>query len=135
MAIKRLIFQMFGGNTQTSNASHLTVSTTPTAPFCLKPVLLSNKSRKDWGMRTSKPRWTSTLVLPKKLRMKLRTSLRPILVFEIWVPRWVSKQKNRPSEISESLLLSHFRLISRLGKQILVSYRDLYVRSVQRLLL
>lgn len=135
MAIKRLIFQIFGENIQTSNASHLTVSATPTAPCSLKPVLPSKKSRKDWGLRTYKQSWTSMPMSLKKLRMKLRTSSLPTLVFEIWVPRWVSKQKNRPSEISESLLSSHFRLISRLGKQILVSYRDLYVRSVQRLLL
>lgn len=135
MASKRLIFQMFGENTQTSSESHHTVSVTPTAPYSLKPVLPSKKFRKDWGMRRSKPPWTSMHMSLKKQRIKLPTSSLPTLVFRIWVPKWVPKQKNRPSEISESLLLSHFRLISRLGKQILVSYRDLYVRSVQRLLL
>lgn len=135
MAIKRLIFQMFGENTQTSNALHHTAPNAPTALYSLKPVLPSKRSRRDWGMRTSKPPWTSMPISLKKQRMKLPTSSLPTLDFKIWVPKWVPKQKNRPSEISESLLLSHFRLISRLGKQILVSYRDLYVRSVQRLLL
>lgn len=38
----------------------------------------------------------------KKQRMKLLISSLPTLDFKIWVP----KQKNRPSEISESLLLA-----------------------------
>lgn len=71
--------------------------------------------KKDSDMKTSKQPWTSTLMLLKKQRMKLPTSSLPTLVFEIWVPRWVTKQKNRPSEISESLLLSHFQTYFAIG--------------------
>lgn len=42
----------------------------------------------------------------KKQRMKLLISSLPTLDFKIWVPKWVPKQKNRPSEISKSLLLA-----------------------------
>ena len=40
--------------------------------------------------------------------MKLLTNSLPTLVFKIWVSRWVSKQKNRLSDFSESLLFSGF---------------------------
>ncbi len=46
-----------------------------------------------------------------------------------------SNYKRLSENNSEAYCKAIFRLILRLDKQILVSYRDLYVRSVQRLLL
>lgn len=106
---------VFGGNIQTSNASHLTVSDIPTAPYSLKLVQQSKKYRKDWATRISKPLWTSMPMSLKKQRMKSPTSSLPTLDFKIWVPKWVPKQKNRPSEISESLFLSHFQTYLAIG--------------------
>ena len=59
-------------------------------------------------MKIYKQRWTYMLTLPKKQKMKLLTNSLPTLVFKIWVSRWVSKQKNRLSDFSESLLFSGF---------------------------
>lgn len=44
-------------------------------------------------------------------------------------------KKDSPKTTRKAYCKAIFRLILRLDKQILVSYRDLYVRSVQRLLL
>ena len=85
-------------------------------------------------MKIYRQRWTYMLTSPKKQKMKLLTNLLPTLVFRIWVSPWVSKQKNRLSDIfGEPNFMLSKAIILRLGKQKLVFYRDLYVQSVLRL--